>query len=157
MKPSLLLADSLWPWLVILSLSLLILLALLLVLAALRILDLRILHLGLLVLFGLFLFSVLLFIFLHIPEVVIWISPVRSCQMISGYDRSFASWAQAAAHLGQLGAIRELSWKFPVHSFEENNLSISSCKFPTHMWQQSSHLLLGQQTSNQESQEQSIF
>jgi len=51
----------------------------------------------------------------------------------------------------------ELSWKFPVHSFEENNLSISSCKFPTHMWQQSSHLLLGQQTSNQESQEQSVF
>ena len=102
MKPSLMLADSLWLWLVILSLSLLILLALL-VLSALRIL-----HLGLLVLFGLFLFSVLLFIFLHIPEVVIWNSPVRSCHMISGYDRSFASWAQAAEHLGQLGAIMEI-------------------------------------------------
>ena len=107
MKPSLMLADSLWLWLVILSLSLLILLALL-VLSALRILHLRILHLGLLVLLGLFLFSVLLFIFLHIPEVVIWNSPVRSCHMISGYDRSFASWAQAAEHLGQLGAIMEI-------------------------------------------------
>ena len=40
----------------------------------------------------------------------------------------------------------ELSWKFPIHFFEENNSSISSCKFPTHMWQHSSHLLLRQET-----------
>ena len=98
MKPSLSLAGSLWLWLVVLSPHILVLwlLALLPVLAIhLRILRLRFLLLlvllRVLVLFGLLLFIVLLFILLRIPEVVIWGSPVRSCHMISGYDRSFAS------------------------------------------------------------------